>query len=410
MLRAARFRASRHASYGASTSQVDSNRAQRLAWLAIAIYLAVLAIIAVLRTQADFNTYYRAGGRVLGGLPIYPSTDSDRFLYAPIFAIGFAPLAAMPLKAAQLAFFLINAFAFVALIIGTGVMLFGRSRQLSAALIVIPVLLCFRFIGNNVEHGQINLLTLPLLVWAIVSAEESHEWRAGLMLAAAILIKPFGVLVAAYLFVRGRFGTLACAAVWGIALLLAPIIVFGAHGWHQQTVAYVQAVSSMTGRYRTMLTNQSAVSAIARLMEPVSTADSSSPLPLMLGTGFEIALALVSLAWVWRSGSNDRTALAALFCVIPGFAPISWKSYFAALIVPYMLMTAAILDAREPTREAPPRAMTILFAISVLLNLAPGSRLNHIALFFSAHLLSALVAMTALFVLWRHDDLAPVSR
>jgi len=390
---------------GASMTQFDSDRARRLSWLAIAVYLAVLAIIAVLRTQADFNTYYRAGGRVLSGLAIYPPTDSDRFLYAPIFAIGFAPLAALPLKAAQLAFFLLNAFAFIELIIGAGVMLFGRDRQLSAALIVIPVLLCFRFIGNNIEHGQINLLTLPLLVWAIVGAEESHRWRAGLMLAAAILIKPFAVLAAAYLFVRGRFGTLACAAVWGIALLLAPIVVFGAHGWHEQTLAYVQAVSSMTGRYRTMLTNQSAVSAIARLMEPVSTADASSPLPLALGMGVEIALAVVTLGWAWRSGGKDRIALAALFCVIPGFAPISWKSYFASLLVPYMLMTAAIIDARE----APPRAMTILLAISVLLNLAPGSRLNHVALFFSAHLLSALVAMAALFVLWRHDELVASS-
>ena len=390
--------------------QFDSDRGRRLGWLAIAIYLVVLAIIAVLRTQADFNTYYRAGGRVLAGLPIYPPSDSDRFLYAPIFAIGFAPLAALPLKAAQLAFFLLNAFAFVELIVGAGVMLFGRSRQLNAALIVIPVLLCFRFIGNNIEHGQINLLTLPLLVWAIVSAEESRPWRGGLMLAAAILIKPFGVLAAAYLLVRAKFGTLACAALWGIVLLLAPIAVFGAHGWHEQTVAYVQAVSSMTGRYRTMLTNQSAVSAIARLIEPVSTADASSPLPLTLGMGFEIALALVTLGWVWRSGSRDRIALAALFCVIPGFAPISWKSYFASLLVPYMLMTAAILDAREGRREPPPRAMTILFAISVLLNLAPGSRPNHLALFFSAHLLSALVAMAALFILWLQDEVAAPAR
>jgi Glycosyltransferase family 87 len=384
-------------------NQLDSERARKFAWLAIAIYLVGLGIAAGLRTQADFNTYYRAGGRVLAASAIYPPTDSERFLYAPIFAIGFAPLAALPLKAAQLVFYLFNAFAFVELIIGAGVLLFGRERQLSAPLIVIPVLLCFRFIGNNIEHGQINLLTLPLLVWAIIKAEESRPWRAGLMLAAAILIKPFGLLVAAYMLVRGRFSTLACTAVWGIVLLLLPIFIFGFHGWSEQTTAYVQAVSSMTTRYRTMLTNQSAVSAVARLFEPVSSADANSTMPVALGMGFEFALTLTALGWVWRSGNRDRIALAALFCVIPGFAPISWKSYFAALIVPYMLMTSIVVAPRDESGEPPPRAMLTLFAISVLLNLAPGNRLNHLALFYSAHLVSALVAMAALFVLWRYD-------
>jgi hypothetical protein len=384
--------------------QQGAERTRQFAWLAIGIYLVALGIAAVLRTQADFNTYYRAGGRVLAAMPIYPDTDSERFLYAPIFAIGFAPLAAMPLKLAQLAFYLLNAWAFVELLRGAGVLLFGREHPLSAALIVIPVALCFRFIGNNIEHGQINLLTLPLLVWAIINAEEDRPWRAGLMLTAAILIKPFGVLVAGYLLVRARFGTLGCAAIWGIVLLLAPLVVFGPHGWSQQTVAYVRAVSSMTGRYRTMLTNQSAVSAVARLVEPVSSADASSPLPIAVGMGFEIILTLAVLAWIWLSGGNDRIALSALFCVIPGFAPISWKSYFAALIIPYMLLTASVIAARTPRAESPPRATTILFAISVLLNLAPGNRLNHLALFYSAHLMSALVAMAALFVVWISDS------
>ncbi len=379
----------------------DQERLRRYAWLAIAAYIVGLGIAAVLRNQADFNTYYLAGQRVLGGLPIYPPTDSDRFLYAPIFALAFAPIAALPLKLAQLAFFIVNAFALIELIIGAGVMLFGREGQLKAALIVAPVALCFRFIGNNVEHGQINLIVLALVVWAIIYAEQMRAPLAGLMLAAAILIKPFAIIAAAYIFIRRRFNSFGWTMVGAIILIVAPVFIFGPHRWVLQTTEYVQAISSMTARYRTMLTNQSAVSAIARLMEPVSAEDLSSPLPLALGMGFEVILTAAVLIWAWFSGREDRIALSGVFCVMPGFAPISWKSYFAALIVPYMLLIAAFMpnNAAAPA-PSPPRSVLVLFAFSVILNLAPGNHLNRLALFYSAHFISALVALAALFVLW----------
>ena len=146
-------------------------------------------------------------------------------------------------------------------------MLFGRERQLPAALIVVPVLLSFRFIDNNFDHGQINLPTLALIVWAIIYADESHDAWAGLMLAAAILIKPFAILAALHLAIRRHFATLGWAVVAGIALIVVPIVIFGPRGLIDQTSAYVTAIASMTNRYRTMLTNQSAVSAVARLTE-----------------------------------------------------------------------------------------------------------------------------------------------
>jgi hypothetical protein len=126
----------------------------------------------------------------------------------------------------------------------------------------------------------------------------------------------------------------------------------------------------------------------------------SSPLPLALGMGFEVILAALVLIWSWLSGNNDRIALSGLFCVMPGFAPVSWKSYFAALIVPYMLLTSSLVHDDAAPVSQPPRAAHILFAVSVILNLAPGNHLNRLALFYSAHLISALVALAAVFVLW----------
>ncbi|MGH7924425.1 MAG: glycosyltransferase family 87 protein [Candidatus Binatus sp.] len=391
-------------------NRIDETRARQFAWLAMGVYLVGLGISATFRSQGDFNVYYRAGHRVLHGLAIYPPSDSDRFLYAPIFAIGFAPLAALPRHLAQFVFFTVNAFSLIELILGAGVILFGPTRQLPAALIVVPVLLSFRFIDNNFDHGQINLPTLALVVWAIISAEESRDAQAGLMLAAAILIKPFAVLAALHLAIRRHFGALGWSVAAGMVLLIVPIVIFGLRGWIDQTAAYATAIASMTDRYRTMLTNQSAVSAVARLMSlRIGTGAETSPTATFAGMGLEIALIAAVSLWDWRSAERgnlaSRLALCGLFCLMPSFAPISWKSYYAAMLVPYMALTAGLWTDRNEGKGAP-IFVWALVALSVVLNLATGNYLNRIALFYSAHFFSSLIALTALFALWLTSEAA----
>jgi hypothetical protein len=347
---------------------------------------------------------------VLLGHAIYPADDSDRFLYAPIFAIAFAPLALLPHHLAQFVFFAVNAFSLIELILGAGVILFGRERQLPAALIVVPVLLSFRFIDNNFDHGQINLPTLALIVWAIIYADESHDAWAGLMLAAAMLIKPFAILAALHLAIRRHFATLGWAFVAGIALLVVPIVIFGPRGLIEQTSAYVTAIASMTNRYRTMLTNQSAVSAVARLMSlRVGTDAEASATATIVGMGLEIILVAAVSLWDWMSDAREkfvgRLALCGLFCLMPSFAPISWKSYYAAMLVPYMALTAALVTDRAADKSAPKIVWT-LFVLSVVFNFAMGNYLNRVALFYSAHFISSLLALAAVFALWLTSEAA----
>jgi hypothetical protein len=381
-------------------TKIDAERARRLAWLALGIYIIGLGISAVLRNQGDFQVYYRAGHRVLRGVAIYPAADKDRFLYAPIFAIAFAPFALLPRHAAQGAFFLINAWALVALLTGSAAMLFGRERRLGAVMLAAPVILSFRFIGNNIDHGQVNLIVLALCVWAIVDVREERPRLAGTMLAAALLIKPYAILPALYLLLRRRFAALGWALAAGVILLAAPIVVLGLHGLVEQTAAYAQSVASMTGRYRTMLTNQSAVAAIARLLSiRGGDAAAEGAAPMWAGMALEMILTAAVCGWIWKargkSATADRMALAALFCVIPGLAPISWKSYYAAMLVPYMALTAALWEDRAD--DAPPEATAwTLFAISAALNFIPGRHLSRAALFYSAHFLSSMFALAAI--------------
>ena len=395
----------RAASLLSAMKTIDATRARQFAWLAMGIYIAGLGISATLRAQGDFNVYYRAGLRALHGASIYPPADSDRFLYAPIFAIGFAPLAALPRHVAQFVFFAVNAFSLIELVIGAGVILFGRERRLPAALIVVPVLLSSRFIDNNFEHGQINLPTLALIVWAIIYADESRDAWAGLMIAAAILIKPFALLAALHLAVRRRFAALGWAVAAGIALIVVPIVIFGPHGWIDQTGAYLTAIASMTNRYRTMLTNQSAVSAVARLMSLRIGSDAeTSAAATIAGMGLECILVAAVSLWDWMSDErgNFASRAGAVRLVLP-------DALVRADFVEELLRgdgravhgaDRGAVDRSRRRRERAPISVWTLLALSVLLNLATGNYLNRIALFYSAHFLSSLLALAAVFALW----------
>ncbi len=387
-----------------SAARPGAERGRRLAWLAIAAYLAVLGAAAVLRVQGDFDIYYRAGRRVLDGASIYRLGESNHFLYAPVFAIAFAPFAALPLGAAQFAWFLVSAAALVALIIGAARMLFGPGRRPGAALVVLPVVLSARFIGNNIEHGQINLPTLALIVWAVILGETGGAAPAGFLLTAAILIKPYALPAALFLALERRWKPLGFAAAWGAALLFFPALVFGPREALRETAGYVRVVLSMAGRYRLMLTNQSAVAAFARALR---FSHPSGQLPLYLGTAFELVLMVgISLWYVLPAGRPEgplrpgRFPLAALFCLMPSLAPVSWKSYYAALLIPYMALVAALWVDREPGRK-PSAGGTALLVLSVLLNWIPGKKANHAALYYSAHFVSSLALLAAVVIVAR---------
>jgi len=393
--------------------RLDSPQTRRLVWLVLAIYLSALGVSAVLRSQGDYRVYYAAGERVLRGEQLYPPSDKDKFIYAPAIAIAFAPFALLPKRASKAAWYLVNAAGFLAFLYGAAVMLFGRGTPLSAPLVFAPTLLSFRFIENNFHHGQINLLVLAAIVWSIVYVRENRAARAGALLAAAIVVKPFALLGAIYLALDRRWRAMVWTGVAIAALLVAPLLLLGPERWMSEMTGYQQAVLIMTGRYRTMRTNQSAVAALARLTGGAPWGPLGAQAAIAMG--FEVMLLLAVAAWIYRArreGPDNpwplRFALAGLFCVMPSITPISWKSYYASLLVPYMALTMAAWT-NEPRAVRSSRAVWILVAISFAANIVLTDRLNRLALFYSSHLISSLLVLAAVFVASRYASISAIA-
>jgi len=249
-------------------------------------------------------------------------------------------------------------------------------------------------------------------VWTIVYAREDRARLGGAMLAAAGLIKPFAILAALYLLWRKYFATLGWAVLTTLILLAAPILVFGIVGLAEQTSAYVHSVLSMSDRYRLMMTNQSAVSMVARLMTAMAHSDVAGTGRFPLIEGMVLELLFVASAFLRMRGddageiANDRYGLAMLFTLTASFAPISWKSYFAALVVPYMLLLDELLTRRTTGRSGYVPIAAALLVLSALLNFMPGRQLNRLALFYSSTFWSSFCALLAVGCLYSNERLA----
>src|SRR5271156_749116 len=215
------------------------------AWALIVLYLCGFAISAALRTQSDFIIYRNAGIQAAHGGEIYNFSDPSPFQYAPVYAVAFIPFGRTPPRLAQLLWFLLSmALALPAVILGTSRLLFGHEFELHWELIVIPMLLCTRFIHPNFDHGQINLLLLAMIVWGLALANQSSLVAAGALLAASLLAKPFSVPVILYLLERGRVRFVVSLLFFVVVLLLLPAVFVGAGYTLHQTVEYIRSLTT----------------------------------------------------------------------------------------------------------------------------------------------------------------------
>jgi hypothetical protein len=385
-----------------SESKIDIQDLSRAAaWILIALYMIGFAISAASRSQSDFIIYRNAGVQAAHAGQIYNFKDPSPFQYAPIYAVAFIPFGRIPLRLAQLVWFLLSmALALPAMILGTSRLLFGRGFELRWELILIPVLLCTRFIHPNFDHGQINLLLLAMIVWGLALANQSSPVAAGALLAASVLVKPYGVPVILYLLGRGRVRFAVSLLFFAVALLLLPSVFVGAGYALHETIEYIRSLTTRVPNLSHDLYNkynQSAAAIAVRLFATTKQRGGllSQSAAATIGFAFQCALTLAVIArigfqWSGTTGQNARLSLAALFCTAAALSPVSWLEYYMVLEVPYMALTS-IACSNAAADQSRARVAQLVLAGSLVLNV--GTRFFEAALYYGAAYFGSLVVL-----------------
>jgi Glycosyltransferase family 87 len=388
------------------------------AWTLIGLYLLGLAISAASRSQSDFIIYRNSGIQAAHAGQIYNFRDPSPFQYAPIFAVAFIPLGLLPSRAAQLLWFMISmVLALPAMILGTSRLLFGRGFELRWELIVVPVLLCVRFIQPNFDHGQINLLLMAVVVWGLALANERRSTAGGALLAASLLLKPFSVPVILYLFGRRHVRFIISLFFFAVALLWLPSLFVGARYTFHETAEYIRSLTIRVPHLSHDLYNkynQSAAAIAVRLFASTKQRSGllSQNVAATTGFAFQCALTIAIIVWsVLRRSSateqNARLSLAALFCIAAAFSPVSWLEYYMALEVPYMALVF-IARSSEQGDQGRARAAQFVLAGSLIVNL--GTRFFEPALYYGATYFASLIVLIAVMILTGTKASLPGSR
>jgi hypothetical protein len=287
--------------------------------------LAVVSLVAVFTTRVsrkmpDFEVYRTAGSRALAAEPLYRADDGHfQFKYLPAFAVLASPLALVPLTAAKGGWFAVSAVLMLVLL-GLSVRAMPEVRRPPALLLVITFLAMAKFYAHELVLGQVNLLFAVLVVLAIVWMRSGRDAAAGVLLALAVVVKPYAVLFAPWLVTRRNRTAFVSMATGLLVLLLLPIARYGWDGNLRLLGEWWQTVTSTTTPNLTNPDNVSLGAMFTRWMGP------DSPAPILAATTGGILLVLAAVVMAGRGSltAPDTLEGSLLLLLIPLLSPQGW--------------------------------------------------------------------------------------
>ena len=211
--------------------KVTRTRTWRIVVAALLVGVGIWVFVArALPRMPDFEVYWRAGGRAAAAEPLYqPSDDAYQFKYFPAFAILTIPLGLIPLDVAKALWFTLSVAALAALLsLHAAVLPFRRKPKW--LLITVTVIALGKYYAEDLVLGQINTLVALAVTCAILAFRRGHDALAGGIIAAAIVLKPYALILAPWMIARRRLAGIAALAA-GLAVAWAlPVMVYGVDG------------------------------------------------------------------------------------------------------------------------------------------------------------------------------------
>lgn len=253
------------------------------------------------------------------------------------------------------------------------------AAALAAAILTAPV-------WWGVGLGQIQLLMLAAIVFALADRTGDRPLARGIALALPVAIKPFPGLLALHLLIERRTGVVAWFALGTIGLAGLGVVVGGAGAF----AAYLAALRELSGNVIVGIYNQSFVASVVPTRSGVVAVAQNnwSAVATTFSMVLAVASALAGGLMARKPGRQGEGACCSLVGVTM-FAPLAWDHYYVVLIPAVMVL----MQRPRPWRVL---ASGAIFALSLLPVSAFQSWSATPHLTFRPLFLASLIALAAL--------------
>ena len=282
----------------------------------------------------DYEVYRRAAERVLVAAPLYRPDDGHwQFKYLPGFAVVMLPLGLGPERVVRACWFA-GSILILVLLLRKSVTVLPERLHSRAYLIGITVVLLGKFYVHELELGQVNIAMTALVVLAVAEMRAGREVAAGLLIAGAIVLKPYAVLLLPWLVARRRPPALAGAEIGTVVALLLPVPVYGFQGNAHLLADWWRTVTNTTAPNLSDFNNVSAASVFARWLGP-------GPAAQALAAALVLALLAVAAAVFLRRSrvpAPEPLEAGLLLTMMPIISPQGWDYVFLLSTLATMLL------------------------------------------------------------------------
>ncbi|MGC2492830.1 glycosyltransferase family 87 protein [Candidatus Binatus sp.] len=338
--------------------------------LAVIWVCALLVLIGTLTRmpeqwhRRDFSNYYESAWAMRHGIDPYSTNltpigaqlglETNWLVHAsetPPFLLCFEPLTRMR---PRVAFWIWIAINFSALAIAMYLLLVRRPGLPGrTALLLAGLMLMSAPVNLNFYWGQSQLIALALMVAAMRAMERDRDGTAGLLIAAAALLRAYPLLLVGYFVIRRKWRAVNFAIAGIAAGGFATLAILGL----AQTLSFIHGALWLTD-YRVVnrVDNLSLGPFVSRMfwsitgIAPGSSADWVRRAAIGAADVLVLGLTIRTTLAVSDRRDPDWRIYSLWIATAVMLTPVGWHHYLVLLAIPFVQMVASATEDRSSPR------------------------------------------------------------
>ncbi len=301
----------------------------------------------------DFEVYWRTGARAAHAEPLYRVTDGEyQFKYFPAAAVLAIPLGALPYPVARGLWFGALLGALVA-VLRLSVRTLPERRKPVGVLLAVLIVCLGKYYARELVLGQINLLLVLIVISAMLALKAGREAHAGWLVALAVMVKPYGLILVPWLIARGRTRSVVTVAAGMVVAFLLPATIYGLAGSVALHLDWWRTVTATTVGVVTHPDNVSLAAMYVKWFGVTAIASTFTVVTAVALLGLAAAVFLGRR----RVPQPDGLEAGLLIALTPLLSPQGWD-YVLVVCTPAVVCLANYIDRL-------PRALRLLSVVAI---------------------------------------------